>query len=339
MARKYRRGIDWSWLRSITETSLNGSSTFQGPVRLAGRMDWLRSGLYHDNYRFSIEGAGVPEEWREEPLLLRISKQKDPPLSPAEAARSLLREAKTLQIVGQSDIQFETPGFVCMVQSEGKEPVGFIETWERGVQLDSYRRSSYHDRIIPTIAGVAGSVHRLAKGPFGHLESSRTREEYILDELQGFPPELFDGFPAAGKAKEWILARLSHSRPTVVLHGDLLPQNIMCMETEGDWRVAVIDWQFARIGDPAYDLAIVTRGNRKLLGMDNALALLVEAYLQAGGADLSVLDVRVHELILMLNWLSESVDAVKENRREGGHAPEHYEQRLGSLLCRAGQDD
>jgi aminoglycoside phosphotransferase (APT) family kinase protein len=43
-----------------------------------------------------------------------------------------------------------------------------------------------------------------------------------------------------------------------VLHGDLLPQNLL-FEIRENGATAVVDWECAQIGDPAYDLAIVHR--------------------------------------------------------------------------------
>ncbi len=39
-----------------------------------------------------------------------------------------------------------------------------------------------------------------------------------------------------------------------------------------------MDWQEGKIGDPAYDLAVVTRGARKPLGVGHGLERLVEFY-------------------------------------------------------------
>ena len=119
-----------------------------------------------------------------------------------------------------------------------------------------------------------------------------------------------------------------------MLHGDLLPQNILCHEIDDEWKVALIDWEFATIGDPAYDLAIVTRGDRKLVGINNGLKKLVENYRKAGGIELSEVDVYIHEMLLFLNWLWQSAEAEKKGRRLG-HGPDHYVQRIESLLRRA----
>ncbi|MCA9247577.1 MAG: phosphotransferase [Planctomycetales bacterium] len=67
----------------------------------------------------------------------------------------------------------------------------------------------------------------------------------------------------------------------------------------------IVDWEMARIGDPAYDLAVVSRGNRRLLGVRNGLNVLLDAYLESGGKPISLTDIHVHESFLILHWLNE----------------------------------
>jgi hypothetical protein len=67
------------------------------------------------------------------------------------------------------------------------------------------------------------------------------------------------------------------------------------------------------------------------MGINNGLKILVENYRKAGGIELSAADVRIHELLLFLNWLWESAEAEKKGQRRG-HGPDHYAQRLESLL-------
>ncbi len=264
-------------------------------------MEWIESGLYHDNYRFRIGGMGLGKELKEKPLMLRLSSQISPLRSKAEVGSYLAREAKTLQRLKDSGFRFETPELICVVKEDAKHMTGLIETWVRGLPLTLYKESIYQDMLIPTIAEVAVLVHQLKTKRFGHLEAFENSKVHVLNELGSLTPELFKEFSTAQRAREWILSRIPENRPAVVLHGDLLPQNIMCHEIKDEWRVALIDWEFAEIGDPAYDLAIVTRGDRKLMGINNGLELLVDAYRQADGIELSVADVRIHELILFLN--------------------------------------
>ena len=338
MARRYKRRIDWSRLRSITETSLNGSSRFPGKVNVDGKMEWIESGLYHDNYRFRITGTELHKEWKEKPLMLRISSQKSPLRSANEAGSYLSREVKTLQQLRNTGFRFQTPELICTVSAEAHHPIGLIETWVRGIPLTLYKGSIHQDRIIPTIAEVAVSVHELEIRKFGHLKAFENSKAHILNELSSLAPELFEEYPAAFRVKEWIISSIPENRPSVVLHGDLLPQNILCHEATDGWQVALIDWEFAEIGDPASDLAIVTRGDRKLMGIKNSLDLLVENYRLAGGIELSAADVRIHEMLLFLNWLWESAEAEKKGQRRG-NGPDHYEERLKSLLRRAEKSD
>ena len=338
MAHRHKRRIDWHWLQSIAETSLNESGKFPGKVNVDGKMEWIESGLYHDNYRFSISGTDLHNEWKEKPLMLRIRSQKSPSRSADEAGNCLSREVKTLQQLKNAEFRFQTPELICTVSADSHHPIGLIETWVSGIPLTSYKRSIHQDRIIQIIAEVAVAVHQLETKQFDHLKAFENSKAHILSELSSLSPMLFKEFSTPLRVKEWILSRLPENRPSVMLHGDLLPQNILCYEARDEWKVAVIDWEFAEIGDPASDLAIVTRGDRKLMGIKNGLDLLVENYQLAGGIELSAADVRIHEMLLLLNWLWDSAEAEKKGRRRG-HGPDHYEERLKSLLRRSEKSD
>jgi hypothetical protein len=67
--------------------------------------------------------------------------------------------------------------------------------------------------------------------------------------------------------------------------GDLLPQNLL-WDFHGEGRISVIDWESARIGDPAYDLAIVTRGARQPHKESGGLERLLDRYNEAAGTHL-----------------------------------------------------
>jgi len=132
-------------------------------------------------------------------------------------------------------------------------------------------------------------------------------------------------------ALAWIRDHLPVGRPAVVLHGDLLPQNVLVHPISQ--RLAVVDWEYARIGDPAYDLAIVTRGDRKLLGVDGGLRRLVEAYCVAGGA-LDLSDVTVWEMLLVLKWLDDALRCERVGLQRG-YPPRTYRMQIRKILNRA----
>ena len=70
---------------------------------------------------------------------------------------------------------------------------------------------------------------------------------------------------------------------SVLIHGDLLGQNIMQTLEDG---MFVIDWEYSRLGDPSYDLAIVTRGVKKPFQVESGLERLIDSYLASGGQEI-----------------------------------------------------
>ena len=84
-------------------------------------------------------------------------------------------------------------------------------------------------------------------------------------------------------------------------------------------KLYAIDWEYAFIGDPAYDLAIVTRGAKRPFQASGGLERLLEAYLSSGGQEISKSDVREHELLLFLGWYEQSLA-----RWRGIQSPEFF---------------
>ena len=197
---------------------------------------------------------------------------------------------------------------------------------------------------------IDGKIHRIAEGIWhdnywffirgSNLPSVRTEQAYVLQLLQSrlgeIDGDLFAEFPLADQVHDWVANYLPSDDQTCVLHGDLLPQNLL-----HDWQstsdsegvVAVVDWEMAQIGDPAYDLAIVSRGNQKILGEKDGLQMLLDKYAKFSGRKISLADVRVHELLLILHWLEESWRE-HQKPKPSGHGPEYYEAKLQSLFRR-----
>jgi Phosphotransferase enzyme family len=81
-----------------------------------------------------------------------------------------------------------------------------------------------------------------------------------------------------------------------IVHGDLLGQNIL-LAMDGPHHV--IDWEYATRGDPAYDLAIVTRGVKQPFQIAGGLDRLLDAYRAHSGLEVSANQVHLHELCLI----------------------------------------
>jgi len=186
------------------------------------------------------------------------------------------------------------------------------------------------------VAQVAADVHRLEIDNFPHLQGHHDRRRHVSSNLAELDDALFEQFATANHVREWIMAHMPDAEGGTVLHGDLLPQNLL-RELPGqdreEQRLGVIDWEMAQIGDPAYDLAIVSRGDRRVQRVGNGLNVLVDHYLECGGQPISVTDVRRHELLLVLHWLEESWREYQKPS-PSGHGPDYYEAKLRTLFQR-----
>jgi len=262
---KRRTGTDWTGLCRLIESNLSGRPGFPEKVQIEERLEANRDGLCHDNYFFVAAGHD---------LVLRLAKRFRSLRTPAEARASLPREAATLQCLAGCRLPFSVPKLVCSVQDESGVIIGLIESCLDGIPLSRFEGNIGDRSRLEVIAGVAAGFHRLPPSEFAHLPSHPDSETHVRAELEALPPSLFADWLVAAVARAWMEAHLNQ-RPATVLHGDLLPQNLL-WDFMGTGTISVIDWECARIGDPAYDLAIVTRGARQPLkesgGFDRLLA-------------------------------------------------------------------
>ncbi len=317
-----RSGVDWNELRWIIESSLKRTPEFATGYRVEGRITWQGEGIGHDNYIFDTE---------DERLVLRLGKRYRPIRSEVETRESLLREAETLRQVAESDFPYPTPEWICMAQDERGTHVGLIESYVDGTPLSFFDNPNHEEYRINATAEVAAEVHRLPVEDFGHLEPAADRRSHVLALLESVPERIFAEYPATAQAKKWITNHLPEG-PAVVLHGDLLPQNLLLDFTE-TMELGVIDWEYARIGDPAFDLAIVTRGARKPLKASGGFQRLLDAYNKEADTPVSANAVRVHELLLHMNWIAESDQARRDGTLEG-QGPGYFHDQLTALVRR-----
>jgi aminoglycoside phosphotransferase (APT) family kinase protein len=318
-----RSGTNWSWLRWLIEFNLRRHPDFPKHFRLEEKIEVLGSGLFHENYLFEASG---------ESLVLRVGKVERDLQTRGQAITSLRREAKTLEALSSLDLSFAVPELICLASDESGDTVGLIESAIDGMPLSLFTRWREPDGPLKTIAQVAAEIHALPQSEFSHLDQHADSQSHVLTNLRALPDSLFEEFAEAAIAREWILGQLPLVRGSRVLHGDLLPQNLL-FDIQEDRGIGAVDWECARIGDPAYDLAIVTRGARKPLGIPGGLQRLVRFYNEATEDHISVDAVMVHEMLLHLSWLDEAAKASYNNQLRG-HGPEHYATMLGAILRR-----
>lgn len=182
------------------------------------------------------------------------------------------------------------------------------------------------------VARVASAIHRINPSKVLARVENATRRDDALDAARTFD-EAARAVGALPKpiaaARAWVHEHLPPAEPAALLHGDLLGQNILLVPGEAPF---VIDWEFSRAGDPAHDLAIVTRGKRDPIKAGGGLRPLLDEYRSAGGCNLTASDVRLYELCMVTSWFVRSV----ESPDDAAHAAEVHLAHVEWLLRMAG---
>lgn len=216
--------------------------------------------------------------------------------------------------------QFVTiPEFVGAVRSAWG--VTLVRRFVRGVPLDLRAGRMPGIRPWEVVGRAAAAIHGIdVKAWRDSTRGYMTRREHAQAMLE----PLWERPESAG-ALAWAQANLPDESPSVPIHGDLLGQNILL--APGDSTPAIIDWEYATFGDPAYDLAIVTRGVRQPFQIDDGLRRLVDAYAAQGGCTVTQKDVRFYELCLAGKWYRDALLG------QGSESPDQALSRLKRILA------
>lgn len=245
-------------------------------------------------------------------------------LCPTEPGQEELRR-REYQLLGwlarRGDLPFQVPRPVAMLS--GEADVVVVVTWLRGLPLDQWPTGEPCAILGPLAAAVhALDVQDLADILTSHPNRRAHARAHLTEELEGLPG------PEAADALAWGLEHLPAEDPPHLIHGDLLGQNVLVNPLDPAAPISLLDWEAARVGDPAYDLAILTRGVRRPFKLERGLERLLDAYQAAQGAPVTVQHVRVHELCLAGHWLRQAL----ERPRGEGEPPDEAKARIARIL-------
>ncbi len=177
-------------------------------------------------------------------------------------------EVRLLERLSKRRVSFRTPKIAGVVREAGHPVV--VESFVPGIALDL--RASRQPWVKPwqVVGEVAAAIHALDMTILvGALDAYATRRGHAEAELC-----VFEGLddPVVDDAMAWAREHLPPPTESAFVHGDLLGQNILLpLPDEPDLRPGIIDWEFALRGDPAMDLAVVTRGVRRPFQIDKGL--------------------------------------------------------------------
>ncbi|MEM9456531.1 MAG: phosphotransferase [Myxococcota bacterium] len=217
----------------------------------------------------------------------------DKALSYAKLAR---RELDVLRWLAAHAIDLRVPRAIALVDDHGS-PI-LIESFVEGVAVD-LRAGRQPIRPWEIVAEVAAMIHSVPPPPTLPPRTRRAHRLELIESLEHFGQQL----ALVDEALAWMRDHVGESAPGVLLHGDLLGQNLRIHPSDA---TGVIDWHHVEVGDPAADLAIVTRGVRRPFQLAGGRKKLLDAYNERSATEVSAESLRFFELALVTRWVIEA---------------------------------
>lgn len=310
-------GAGWA----IARSALNIILQIYYQDRVKYQIEWVTKigeGLSREVYRADVTTNNDGEEKHELLAVSLILNDAD-----IDVWSRLIKEQYILKSIINKSGSFSVPKPIGMLWKEGS--LFSFTSFIRGFPLEFKTAKSLNKKPWEIVAKIAAEVHGFpVQNLPENLKQYKTRKDHTIAEMNDF--NKFN-VPEIQEALSWISENLPGRQCSVLLHGDLLGQNIL--QTLED-EMFVIDWEYSRLGDPAYDLAIVTRGVKNPFQVTSGLERLIDCYLESGGQEITKMNVHVYEILFVIGWYKLSL-----NRSSGGHGPEYYLDFLRRLLKRA----
>jgi aminoglycoside phosphotransferase (APT) family kinase protein len=219
-----------------------------------GEIDAEPVGEGHSNVTYRIRRGETSVVLRRPPR---------PPLPPS--AHDVLREARVLRALGESDVPVPGVLAICTDESLLGVPFYVMEYLDGEVLTDATPpalateecRRAIAELIVAALAALhsidttTGPLSDLGK-PAGYLERQLRRFKLLWEA--GRTREL----PALEHVTAWLEANLPDSGPPAVVHGDYRLGNMILASGAPVRLLGIVDWEMATLGDPLADLGYLT---------------------------------------------------------------------------------
>ncbi len=283
------RYAGWARAKNALRALLDSSGV---GVREIGRVTKIGEGVSREVYAANVEHEDGTE--RAYAILLPRSD------ADAELSERTLRELRLVGKLQQRTFRFRIPAMLGAMREGGH--TALVRHYASGIPLDLRAGRQPSIRPWEIVGEIAAAVHAVAGTEVEDVTvGSATRRAHALEQLT----VLDELEPAEMQAAlAWARENLPPDEPSTLVHGDLLGQNIL-LAFDGPHHV--IDWEYAMRGDPAYDLAIVTRGAKQPFQIADGMTKLLDAYEAHGGRGVTREHVQLHELCLIAHWYREAL--------------------------------
>ncbi len=262
-----------------------------GPSATIENLTRMSGGASREIWSFDAVGQdGARTE-----LVLR----RDPPGRPSEPA-AIHREARALSLAAADGLK--VPELLFMSEGPGLGTAGMVmrrvagETIARRILRDD-QYSQARGALVGQLGEFAARLHAI-EPPADFPKSDP------LADLQATLAGFEEHSPVFDLAIEKLAAEQAPQRDPVLLHGDLRLGNVI---VGSDGLRAVLDWELTHAGNPAEDLGWLCVkawrfGARAAVAGMGSREDLLAAYLAAGGADISLDELRWWEILGTLRW-------------------------------------
>lgn len=277
-------------------------------TEIVGIPDFVAAGADYTVYSAKLGGE---DGYRE--VVVRMPRQQGRDGQPERGLRSVVARRRLLE----QGLPFEIPRPLGTVETDAGLAV--VETWMNGVELAAATTDVVDPaEVTATVAAACHSVDdpELRRELGGPVDG----RDHGLEALEVFESA---SSPILELAREWCSDHLPAGKSTSLLHGDLLAQNMLVETGEGEPRIVVLDWDDVQYGDPALELAVVTRGYETVFGSGGSRLELLEAYERVGQREIGDEELRFWELVVLAReyktaegsrakWLVERMENVIE---------------------------
>ena len=230
----------------------------------------------------------------------------------------LAQEFRLLQIAHAHGVRVPKP-LHYFPDLEGREAFLMERLEGESIGARIVRRPEYarvRERLPEAMAQELAAIHAIPFSEVGFLPSpSQPPWQEALDLAYRDLDALDEPHPALEWGLRWLADNPPPSRPPVLVHGDFRIGNLLVTPEE---LVAVLDWEFAHIGDPREDLAWpLVRAwrfgeDRKRLGGIGEVGPFLERYNALTGRGIVEEELFWWEVLGNVRW---GLGALKQARR------------------------